>query len=91
MLADRRDREDQAASDQVQRVGNGFIITSAAKPLFGMIALAGIVTRDSIILVDFIELVVQRGRPLFDKAWTVAGYPAEKPKAPGRGTDTERS
>ncbi len=25
------------------------------------------------------------------KAWTAAGYPVEKPKAPGKGTDTERS
>jgi multidrug efflux pump subunit AcrB len=31
-----------------------------------MIALAGIVTRDSIILVDFIQQAVQRGRPLMD-------------------------
>jgi hydroxyacylglutathione hydrolase len=25
------------------------------------------------------------------KAWTAAGYPVEKPKAPGKGADTERS
>jgi hydroxyacylglutathione hydrolase len=25
------------------------------------------------------------------KAWTAAGYPVEKPRAPGKGTDTERS
>jgi len=31
-----------------------------------MIALAGIVTRDSIILVDFIELSLAKGRNLFD-------------------------
>ena len=31
-----------------------------------MIALAGIVTRDSIILVDFIHLSLARGRSLFD-------------------------
>lgn len=37
-----------------------------ATAMIGMIALAGIVTRDSIILVDFIELAVQRGRNLFD-------------------------
>jgi hypothetical protein len=37
-----------------------------ATAMIGMIALAGIVTRDSIILVDFIELAVRRGRPLFD-------------------------
>ena len=34
--------------------------------MIGMIALAGIVTRDSIILVDFIELAIRHGRPLFD-------------------------
>jgi multidrug efflux pump subunit AcrB len=37
-----------------------------ATAMIGMIALAGIVTRDSIILVDFIGLAVRRGRPLFD-------------------------
>ncbi|MCS6977231.1 MAG: efflux RND transporter permease subunit [Gemmatales bacterium] len=37
-----------------------------ATAMIGMIALAGIVTRDSIILVDFIELAVHRGRTLFD-------------------------
>ena len=34
--------------------------------MIGMIALAGIVTRDSIILVDFIHLSLSRGRSLFD-------------------------
>ena len=37
-----------------------------ATAMIGMIALAGIVTRDSIILVDFIHLAVKRGRSLFD-------------------------
>jgi multidrug efflux pump subunit AcrB len=37
-----------------------------ATAMIGMIALAGIVTRDSIILVDFIEMAIQRGRSLFD-------------------------
>jgi multidrug efflux pump subunit AcrB len=37
-----------------------------ATAMIGMIALAGIVTRDSIILVDFIEQAVRRGRSLFD-------------------------
>lgn len=37
-----------------------------ATAMIGMIALAGIVTRDAIILVDFIELAMRRGRPLFD-------------------------
>jgi len=37
-----------------------------ATAMIGMIALAGIVTRDSIILVDFIQMAVQRGRPLVE-------------------------
>ena len=37
-----------------------------ATGMIGMIALAGIVTRDSIILVDFIHLSLQRGRSLFE-------------------------
>ncbi|MGC8639840.1 MAG: efflux RND transporter permease subunit [Isosphaeraceae bacterium] len=37
-----------------------------ATAMIGMIALAGIVTRDSIILVDFIHQSVARGRTLFD-------------------------
>ena len=37
-----------------------------ATAMIGMIALAGIVTRDSIILVDFIESAVRNGRPLFE-------------------------
>ncbi len=37
-----------------------------ATAMIGMIALAGIVTRDAIILVDFIHQSVARGRPLFD-------------------------
>jgi multidrug efflux pump subunit AcrB len=37
-----------------------------ATGMIGMIALAGIVTRNSIILFDFIEQAVQRGRPLYD-------------------------
>lgn len=37
-----------------------------ATAMIGMIALAGIVTRDSIILVDFIELSLAKGRNLFD-------------------------
>jgi multidrug efflux pump subunit AcrB len=37
-----------------------------ATAMIGMIALAGIVTRDSIILVDFIHLSLSRGRSLFD-------------------------
>ena len=37
-----------------------------ATAMIGMIALSGIVTRDSIILVDFLEMAVRRGRPLFD-------------------------
>lgn len=37
-----------------------------ATAMIGMIALSGIVTRDSIILVDFMQQSVARGRPLFD-------------------------
>ncbi|MCX7699549.1 MAG: efflux RND transporter permease subunit [Gemmataceae bacterium] len=37
-----------------------------ATAMIGMIALSGIVTRDSIILVDFIQHSVKRGRTLFD-------------------------
>ena len=37
-----------------------------ATAMIGMIALSGIVTRDSIILVDFMQQSVTRGRPLFD-------------------------
>lgn len=37
-----------------------------ATAMIGMIALAGIVTRDSIILVDFMEQATRLGRPLFD-------------------------
>lgn len=46
----------------------GFIdsIYFTATGMIGMIALAGIVTRDSIILVDFIHLSLARGNTLFD-------------------------
>ncbi len=51
----------------------GDTVGSYADPIFftatgmiGMIALSGIVTRDSIILVDFIHLSLRRGRSLFD-------------------------
>lgn len=37
-----------------------------ATAMIGMIALSGIVTRDSLILVDFIELSVKQGRSLMD-------------------------
>ncbi len=52
---------------------NGQVVGGHADPvlftataMIGMIALAGIVTRDAIILVDFIGQSVARGRPLFD-------------------------
>ena len=50
-----------------QSVG-GYIdpVYFTATGMIGMIALAGIVTRDSIILVDFIHLSLARGRSLFD-------------------------
>jgi multidrug efflux pump subunit AcrB len=37
-----------------------------ATAMIGMIALSGIVTRDAIILVDFMQLAQRHGRPLFD-------------------------
>ena len=52
---------------------NGQVVAGHADPvlftataMIGMIALAGIVTRDAIILVDFIGQSVKKGRPLFD-------------------------
>jgi multidrug efflux pump subunit AcrB len=50
-----------------QQVG-GFLdpVYFTATGMIGMIALAGIVTRDSIILVDFIHLSLARGRTLFE-------------------------
>ncbi len=50
-----------------QHVG-GFLdpVYFTATGMIGMIALAGIVTRDSIILVDFIHLSLANGRSLFD-------------------------
>ena len=50
-----------------QQVG-GYLdpVFFTATGMIGMIALAGIVTRDSIILVDFIHLSLARGRSLFD-------------------------
>jgi len=41
-------------------------VSFTATAMIGMIALAGIVTRDSIILVDFIELAMRHGRSLTD-------------------------
>ncbi len=50
-----------------QQVG-GYLdpVYFTATGMIGMIALSGIVTRDSIILVDFIHLSLARGRTLFD-------------------------
>ncbi len=50
------------------RLVGGFLdpVYFTATGMIGMIALAGIVTRDSIILVDFIHLSLARGRSLFD-------------------------
>jgi len=50
-----------------QQVG-GYLnpVYFTATGMIGMIALAGIVTRDSIILVDFIHLSLANGRSLFD-------------------------
>lgn len=52
------------SSDIVSGYADPVYFTATA--MIGMIALAGIVTRDSIILVDFIELAIRHGRPLFD-------------------------
>lgn len=50
-----------------QTVGNyADPVYFTATAMIGMIALSGIVTRDSIILVDFMQQSVARGRPLFD-------------------------
>jgi multidrug efflux pump subunit AcrB len=51
-------------ADQVGRYADPVFFTATG--MIGMIALAGIVTRDSIILVDFIHLSLQRGRSLFE-------------------------
>jgi multidrug efflux pump subunit AcrB len=52
------------ASGNVGQYANPVFFTATG--MIGMIALAGIVTRDSIILVDFIHLSLARGRSLFD-------------------------
>lgn len=54
-------------SVSAQNVG-GYLdpVYFTATGMIGMIALSGIVTRDSIILVDFIHLSLARGRTLFD-------------------------
>lgn len=49
---------------QVGGYGDPVFFTATA--MIGMIALSGIVTRQSIILVDFIHLALRRGRPLLD-------------------------
>jgi multidrug efflux pump subunit AcrB len=46
--------------------GHADPVLFTATAMIGMIALSGIVTRDSIILVDFIGQSVKKGRPLFD-------------------------
>ncbi len=51
-------------SQPVGGYANPVFFTATA--MIGMIALSGIVTRDSIILVDFMQQSVDRGRPLFD-------------------------
>lgn len=52
------------ASQNVGGYADPIYFTATA--MIGMIALAGIVTRDSILLVDFIEQAVKKGRPLFE-------------------------
>lgn len=46
--------------------GHADPVLFTATAMIGMIALSGIVTRDAIILVDFIGQSVKKGRPLFD-------------------------
>lgn len=46
--------------------GHADPVLFTATAMIGMIALSGIVTRDAIILVDFIGQSVRKGRPLFD-------------------------
>lgn len=52
------------AADRVGGYADPVFFTATG--MIGMIALAGIVTRDSIILVDFIHLSLARGRTVFD-------------------------
>lgn len=52
------------AGSQVGQYTDRIFFTATG--MIGMIALAGIVTRDSIILVDFIHLSLAKGRTLFD-------------------------
>jgi len=52
------------SSDQVGGYFDPIYFTATG--MIGMIALSGIVTRDAIILVDFIHLSLARGRSLFD-------------------------
>ncbi len=52
------------AGGQVGQYADSIFFTATG--MIGMIALAGIVTRDAIILVDFIHLSLARGRSLFD-------------------------
>jgi len=54
----------QVAGQNIAGFSDPVFFTATA--MIGMIALAGIVTRDSIILVDFIHLSLARGRSLFD-------------------------
>ncbi len=52
------------ASQSIQGYEDPVFFTATA--MIGMIALSGIVTRDSIILVDFMRQAVEAGRPLVD-------------------------
>ena len=54
----------QYQGSEIGGYANPALFTATA--MIGMIALAGIVTRDAIILVDFIRASVKKGRPLFD-------------------------
>jgi multidrug efflux pump subunit AcrB len=64
-------------------IPNPVLFTATA--MIGMIALAGIVVRNSVILVEFIEEALQRGRPLTD-ALTEAGAVRMRPVLLTAGT-----
>ena len=59
--------------------------------MIGMIALAGIIVRNSILLVDFIDLQLRRGRRARATRWSMPPPRARKPIAlTGAGRDARR-
>ena len=61
-----------------------------ATSMIGMIALAGIIVRNSILLVDFINLEVARGQPLADAVIGAAVGARAADRADGGGGDDRR-